>query len=249
MEYYKNLNLQDILYVNPQGIESVEEWRDIPDYVGYYQASILGRIKSLKFRGTDKQGILKQSSSAFNAISVSLCKNNKAKKFEAHILIAMAFLNHKPCGLKLIVDHIFENRKDNRAWMLQLITQRNNISKRKKISSSEFVGVYFHKNHKKWLSAIRIEDKKYHLGAFDNELEASEKYQETLKNWDDFKIKPSPKKFGSQYKGVTFFKARNKWVAKIKINGKLTHIGIYKTELEAHYAFEEALLLNPDATA
>ena len=27
---------------------NLEEWRDIPDYEGYYQASNLGRIKSLE---------------------------------------------------------------------------------------------------------------------------------------------------------------------------------------------------------
>lgn len=55
----------------------------------------------------------------------------------------------------------------------------------------------------------------------------------------------------SKYRGVTVtkLKNRNKWVAKIKINGKLTYIGTYETELEAHYAFEEALKNNPGATS
>jgi len=41
----------------------------------------------------------------------------------------MAFLNHTPCGHKLIVDHINENKLDNRVENLQLITNKQNVIK------------------------------------------------------------------------------------------------------------------------
>ena len=41
----------------------------------------------------------------------------------------MAFLNHKPNGNKLVVDHINNVKTDNRLSNLQIITQRKNTSK------------------------------------------------------------------------------------------------------------------------
>jgi hypothetical protein len=43
----------------------------------------------------------------------------------------------------------------------------------------------------------------------------------------------------SKYKGVSFDKSNNKWIAKICIDGKLKHIGCYKTEVEAATAYNE----------
>ena len=48
MEHYKNLSLEDIVYVDDNGVTCVEQWKDIPDYEGYYQISNLGRVKSLE---------------------------------------------------------------------------------------------------------------------------------------------------------------------------------------------------------
>lgn len=46
MEYWKNLALTDIIYINDNGLVSYEEWRDIPKYEDNYQVSNLGRVKS-----------------------------------------------------------------------------------------------------------------------------------------------------------------------------------------------------------
>ena len=42
----------------------------------------------------------------------------------------------------------------------------------------------------------------------------------------------------SQYRGVCWNKNRRKWQANITINGKQTHIGLFKHEIEAFEAFE-----------
>ena len=47
IEYYKNKSLESLFYVNEFGLVCQEEWKDIPNYEGLYQASDLGRIKSL----------------------------------------------------------------------------------------------------------------------------------------------------------------------------------------------------------
>jgi len=47
------------------------------------------------------------------------------------------------------------------------------------------------------------------------------------------------KKWGktSRFKGVCFYKRTNNWVAQCKLNGKVKHIGRYKTEIEAAEAY------------
>jgi len=249
MEYYKNLELENIVYFDDDGISQIEQWKDIPDYEGLYKVSDLARVKSLCYRNREGEGILKQAETSQNYLQVSLHKNGVGNSRKVHILVAMAFLSHISGDYSKVVEHKFQNRKDNRLSMIKIITQRENTTQKHLESSSSFIGVYFHNTHKKWNSAIRIEDTKFHLGSFKTEEEASTAYNKALADWIDLNIKPKPKKFGSIYKGVTYFKARDKWVAKIKINGKLTHIGIFKTELEAHYAFEEALLKNPGSSA
>jgi len=81
-----------------------EIWKDIPDYEGLYQASNLGRVKSLKREVYSYNGyrIIKERILKFTITRyyyVSLRKYNKTKKFYVHQLIAMAFLNQKISGV------------------------------------------------------------------------------------------------------------------------------------------------------
>lgn len=43
----------------------------------------------------------------------------------------------------------------------------------------------------------------------------------------------------SKYRGVSWDKNRNKWIAKISINNKTLNLGRYKTEQEAAYAYNK----------
>lgn len=45
----------------------------------------------------------------------------------------------------------------------------------------------------------------------------------------------------SKYIGVSWVKSRNKWVSMITINGSQKNLGRFKTEYEAHLAYEKAL--------
>jgi hypothetical protein len=165
-----------------------EIWRDIPNYEGIYKVSNFGNVKSLKresFNGKVfieiKERILKQSFDGYRYLKVSLHKNNKLKTFTIHRLVAMAFLNHISNGKMIVVDHINNNPLDNRLENLQIVTQRNNLSKDKKNKSSKHTGVSWHKRDCIWTSSICINNKLIHLGNYKSEYEAHLAYQNKLK--------------------------------------------------------------------
>ena len=45
----------------------------------------------------------------------------------------------------------------------------------------------------------------------------------------------------SEYTGVSWNKKYNKWVANIRINGKLKYLGLFACELKAAKAYQDAL--------
>lgn len=165
-----------------------EEFRDVPGYEGLYQVSNLGSVKSLsriKIAGKifykTKEIILKQATNTNKRLTVNLAKQNKIKTKLVHQLVAMAFLGHKPCGLKLVVDHIDDNYLNNRVENLQIVTQRFNVCKTQGNYSSKYKGVYWYKPRNKWKASITINNKKIYLGLFDNEEYARDAYQNKLK--------------------------------------------------------------------
>jgi len=171
-------------------METKEIWKDVKGYEGHYQVSNLGRVKSLnrfakaKSNGTRfiKERILSPAKDGGGYYKVSLHKNTNRKTLKIHKLVAMAFLGHKPCGYNEVVDHIDNNKLNNRLDNLQLTTQRHNLSKDKKGGTSKYTGVYWYKARKKWRSSIRYNGKKESLGYFNDEIEASKAYQDRLKS-------------------------------------------------------------------
>ena len=154
-----------------------EIWKDIPEYEGLYQASNLGRIKSI---AKEKKKILKPAK-CNNYLFVALYKNKIRKDIQVHQLVAMAFLNHTPCGHKIVVNHINFNKQDNSLSNLELVTNRENCNKKHLKSTSDFVGVHWDKSRNKWVSRIMINGKIKFLGRFNTEIEGSIAYQNKLK--------------------------------------------------------------------
>ena len=60
-----------------------------------------------------------------------------------------------------------------------------------------------------------------------------------LENGEEIKRPTRPKT--SKFIGVGYVKNIDKWQARIRINGKLTHLGYFTDELEAHATYENAL--------
>lgn len=165
-----------------------EIWKDIPEYVGYYQVSDLGRVRSLDRKVIHGKGgfriskgkILIQNLDKRKYYYVGLSKKGCIKKFQIHQLVAIVFLEHTPCGMKLIIDHKNNNKLDNRLKNLQIITQRENKHKSLINNSSQYPGVCWHKASKKWQAKIFIKPKCKYLGLYINEEDARDAYLKEL---------------------------------------------------------------------
>lgn len=165
-------------------MQQQEIWEDVPGYENVYQVSTLGRVKSLERRvpymnslKTVKERILKERPNSNRYLSVQLSVNGIVKGFNISTLVAITFLNHKPNGHKLVVDHIDNNPLNNRLDNLQIITNRENCSKDK----NGLTGSYWNKDRSCWFSSIRVNKKVLYLGRFNTAIEASNAYQSKLR--------------------------------------------------------------------
>lgn len=99
-----------------------EIWKPIPNYEGLYEASSLGRIRSV-YR---YNRILKPMISNSGYARVDLFKNKNRKQFSVHRLIAMTFISN-PEGKKA-VNHIDENKLNNCIDNLEWVTHKENCN-------------------------------------------------------------------------------------------------------------------------
>lgn len=115
-----------------------EIWKAIPGYEGNYEVSSFGGVKSLVRKGRPNEKTLKPSLDGKGYLKVNLFKSKRGKTHKIHVLVAMAFLNHTPCGMTLVVDHKDENRGNNNRGNLQLITSGLNVSKSYRMKKLRF---------------------------------------------------------------------------------------------------------------
>lgn len=164
-------------------VKQMEEiWKDVDGHEGHYEVSDQGNVKSK--RGLEER-ILKPWKDTGGYFAVGICKDCKKKNKKIHKLVAIAFLNHKPEGQAICVDHINNIKTDNRLINLQLISHRENLSKDKKGGTSKYVGVHWYKASSKWIAIISLNGKNKYLGYFTDELDAHNAYQKALKEIND----------------------------------------------------------------
>lgn len=129
MEHYKNFSLRNI---------KGEIWKDIPDFEGIYQASNLGRIKSITsdrattFGNIGKYGkicIMKSYIIKKGYCRISFWKkiNNRmnVRGFLVHRLIAKTFIQNPEN--KRYINHKNGIKTDNRVENLEWVTNQENI--------------------------------------------------------------------------------------------------------------------------
>ena len=135
----------------------MEIWKDVPGYVGLYQISNYGRVKSV-FRNEicgnmnrkRNEKILKPSLRK-RYYFVSLSKNGIKYNAVIHRLVAAAFIpnpENKPC-----IDHIDGNRTNNHADNLRWVTVKENQNN--PITKSKCIGKKANPHHEKAVEQIK----------------------------------------------------------------------------------------------
>ena len=143
-----------------------------------YKVSDFGNVISLK---RNKSRLMKLTDNGAGYLVVNLTIKGKQKSRMVHQLVAECFLDHKPNGHTVVVDHIDNCKTNNKAVNLQLVSVRINSTKDRKGCASRYTGVSKQKD--KWHSRIYLNGKSVHLGFYTNEIDASNAYKKALKDF------------------------------------------------------------------
>lgn len=167
-----------------------EIWKDIPDYLGFYQISNLGRVKSLArtiLRDGNtpirlKEKILSLRIGSKGYCRCALIKDGLRKEFKTHRLVAYVFLGLDILDPSMMIDHKDFDKTNNSLQNIRVVDARTNSQhKEKNINcefSSSFIGVYRRHDNKKWCANIGLKNKTIYIGSFASESEAAKAYNE-----------------------------------------------------------------------
>jgi HNH endonuclease/AP2 domain len=175
------------------------------------------------------------------ANAAKLKKQGVAPKSTMHQMLLPA-----PDGY--MVDHVNQNKLDNRRSNLRLATHtgnmRNTSVKPNKTTQSVFKGVF--KQGNGWQASISVDYKQIYIGFYGTQREAAQAYNDAAIKYhgefaglndlsilapdDDPDIR-TPQK--SRYKGVSFHKKQQKWCAYVCHQKKQKTLGSFDTELDA----------------
>lgn len=125
-----------------QEASNKEEWREIPGYAGLYEASNLGRIRSVDrvtigadgIRRKYKGKILKVWTDGDGYRKTKLSRNGERISYYVHRLAWIAFAGPIPEGFH--VDHIDNDPANNRIGNLQALTPKENAARKKLFGTS-----------------------------------------------------------------------------------------------------------------
>jgi hypothetical protein len=128
---------------------SIEQWKDIKGYEGFYQVSNLGNVKNIK-RNTIRK--LKEDNSGY--LHCLLSANAVRKTFLVHRLVAAAFIDNPEN--KPFINHINANRSDNCVENLEWCTQKENINHSRKMGNQFHSTLKGEKHHNTQISDERV---------------------------------------------------------------------------------------------
>ena len=101
-----------------------EVWKDVPESKGKYQASNLGRVKSVFYNRTKTPQILKPSTTKNGYLKLGLWIHGSRKHISVHRIIASTFLGGCPKGCQ--GNHKNGIKTENRIENLEYCTPQEN---------------------------------------------------------------------------------------------------------------------------
>jgi hypothetical protein len=125
-------------------------------------------------------------------------------------------------------------------------------------AGSKYRGVNWNKRNNKWKAQIIYDGKIHYLGGFEDEdeEEAARAYDRAARAHHGEKAQlnfPAEGESGStkssKYRGVCWYKNRNKWKAEIYYDGKRHRLGSFEDEEEAAKAYDKAARLHKGGNA
>jgi hypothetical protein len=146
-------------------IMSKEVFRPVKGYEGLYEVSNTGKVASLNYNSTKQRKLLVPQKCTNGYFFVMLSRNHKQKMKYIHRLVAEAFVPN-PNGLPQ-VNHLNENKRDNRTENLQWVSARENLNYG---TRNQRIGLAL-KGRRRWavmkaVVAIDDEGNEYHFSSY-----------------------------------------------------------------------------------
>lgn len=104
----------------------MEVWKDVPEYVGLYQVSSLGKVQGFAWKQEWK--LIKSYYNSQGYLWVKFCKEGKQKGYSIARLVGLTFIPN-PDNLPQI-DHIDRNKLNNNISNLRWVTRSENCINR-----------------------------------------------------------------------------------------------------------------------
>jgi hypothetical protein len=222
------------------------KWKPVIGLETSYEISETGIINSLKRRinrGDKPSYVIKEKFLStpldrYGYRKVTFSVNGKKIYTTVHRQVALAFIPN-PDNLPE-VNHKDGDKLNNHWKNLEWCSTRHNVLHyyKNNETSSKYSGVS--KTEKSFRTQLYTNKVRYDFGTLKTEDEAAKIYQKALSILENEGLEKMIEyqqkirnKFTSKYKGVSYDKSRNKWIASVFYKGKKELYKRFKTELEA----------------
>ena len=157
-----------------------------------YEVSNLGNVRRKerrRIRKDGKIGLFKSkkmfpSDNGRGYIQVTLTRDKQRYCKLVHRLVYESFNGSVTSSTKYSIDHLNNNRSDNRLENLQFVTHRENVSRRWAMKRDLPTGVK-KSSANSYKATARVGDKEVAIGSFKTALEASAAYQSFISTLTD----------------------------------------------------------------
>lgn len=116
-------------------MDKKEIWKDVKGYEGKYLVSNYGRVKSMDYRGMQKEHLIVPSFNSNGYLIIGLSKDGKRKTVRINRLVYETFIGDLPQWIatddgehRMEVNHIDEDKTNNCLWNLELVTHKQNVN-------------------------------------------------------------------------------------------------------------------------